>query len=93
MDFVIINKKKYNIKKSSNDDNFVSFSKNKIGKILYLSDNRKNNKTLDTEGYSENPYREIEIHKRCNKLIKDKITTNLIKYYKATAIIILMIGR
>ena len=84
MDFVIINKKKYEIKKFSNGGNnqgYIDFDKNKIGKILFLSDYRKNNKILDTESYSENPYREIEIHNQCNKIIKDKITTNLVKFY------------
>jgi len=37
---------------------------------------------LDTEDYSENPYREIEIFKECNKIIESKITTNLVKYYE-----------
>jgi len=36
---------------------------------------------LDTDGYNENPYREIEIFKGCNKIIESKITTNLVKYY------------
>jgi len=81
MTFVIINKKKYTIKKINIFDSFINFSKNKIGKIIYLSDNRKINKTLDSEGYNENPYREIEIHNQCNKIIKSKLTTNLVKIY------------
>ena len=82
MTFVIINKKKYTIKKNENEsESFINFSKNKIGKIIYLSDNRKINKTLDSEGYNENPYREIEIHNQCNKIIKSKLTTNLVKIY------------
>jgi|688.fasta_scaffold00514_36 hypothetical protein len=80
MTFVIINKKKYTIKKNEYDS-FINFSKNKIGKIIYLSDDRKINKTLDSEGYNENPYREIEIHNQCNKIIKSKLTTNLVKIY------------
>ena len=47
MTFVIINKKKYTIKKNEYDS-FINFSKNKIGKIIYLSDDRKINKTLDS---------------------------------------------
>ena len=82
MTFVIINKKKYTIKKNENEsESFINFSKNKIGKILYLSDDRKINKTLDSEGYNENPYREIEIHNQCNKISKSKLTTNLVKIY------------
>lgn len=82
---VIINKKKYTIKKfgkGGNNLGYIEYSKNRIGKILYLSEKRKIDKTLDTENYNENPYREIEIHIECNKLIKEKQTTNLVKYYK-----------
>jgi hypothetical protein len=85
MSFVIINKKKYDIKKFSNGGNnlgYINFDKNKIGKILFLSEERKINKTLDTQTYNENPYREIEIHKQCNKIIKENLTANLVKFYK-----------
>jgi hypothetical protein len=85
MNTIIINKRKYNIKKfdtGGNNLGYIDFAKNKIGKILYLSEERKKNKTLNTDGYNENPYREIEIHKECNKLLKKKLTSNLVKYYK-----------
>lgn len=82
---IIINNKIYEIKKfdkGGNNLGYIEISKNKIGKIIYLSEKRKINKTLDSEDYNENPYREIEIHKECNKLLKEKITPNLVKYYK-----------
>jgi serine/threonine protein kinase len=82
---IIINKKTYNIKKFNKGGNnlgYIDFDKNKIGKIVYLPEDRKINKTLDSYGYNENPYREIEIHKECNKLVKEKLTSNLVKYYK-----------
>jgi hypothetical protein len=82
---IIINKKKYNIQKfdkGGNNLGYIDIGNNKIGKILLLSDARKINKTLDTANYSENPYREIEIHNQCNKLLKQKLTSNLVKYYK-----------
>ena len=84
MDFIIIKNKKYDIIKfdtGGNNLGYIDFTKNKIGKILFLSEHRKINKTLDSENYSENPYREIEIHKQCNKLVKNKLTPNLVKYY------------
>jgi serine/threonine protein kinase len=82
---IIINKKTYNIKKFNKGGNnlgYIDFDKNKIGKIIYLPEERKINKTLDSYGYNDNPYREIEIHKECNKLVNDKLTSNLVKYYK-----------
>ena len=82
--FIIIKNNKYNIKRfesGGNNKGYIDFGKNKIGKILFLSEKRKTNKKLDTEDYNENPYREIEINKECNKIIKSKITTNLVKYY------------
>ncbi len=82
---IIINKKTYNIKKFNKGGNnlgYIDFDKNKIGKIIYLPEERKINKTLDSYGYNDNPYREIEIHKECNKLVKEKLTSNLVKYYK-----------
>ena len=86
MSYIIINKKKYIIKqfsfKGGNNQGYIDYDKKKIGKIIYLSDKRKKDKTLDTDGYNENPYREIEVHNECNKLIKDKITKNLVKFYK-----------
>lgn len=85
MNYIKINNKKYEIKSFSNGGNnkgYIEFSKNKIGKIIYLSEERKNNKKLDTEGYNENPYREIENFKECNKIIQSKITTNLVKFYE-----------
>lgn len=84
MDFIIIKDKKYNIKSfetGGNNEGYIDFDKNKIGKVLLLSEYRKTNKKLDTKDYNENPYREIEIHKECNKIIKSKITTNLVKFY------------
>jgi hypothetical protein len=84
MNFILIKNKKYDIKKfdtGGNNLGYIDFTKNKIGKILFLSEHRKINKTLDSENYSENPYREIEIHKQCNKLVKNKLTPNLVKYY------------
>lgn len=85
MNYIKINNKKYEIKSFNNGGNnkgYIEFSKNKIGKIIYLSEERKNNKKLDTEGYNENPYREIENFKECNKIIQSKITTNLVKFYE-----------
>jgi hypothetical protein len=83
MSFFVIRGKKYNIKQfdGGNNQGFINFDKNKIGKVRLLSEKRKVNKGLDTEDYSENPYREIEIHKECNKIIKSKITTNLVQFY------------
>jgi len=84
MTFVIIKNKKYNIKQFGTGDNnqgYIDYDKNKIGKILFLSEKRKINMNLDPHGIGDNPYREIEIHKECNKIIKSKITTNLVKYY------------
>lgn len=84
MSFIIINKKKYPIKKfdtGGNNNGYIEFTKNKLGKILFLSENRKINKSLDTKTYSENPYREIHIHKECNKIIHSHLTNNLVKFY------------
>ena len=84
MDYIIINNKKYDIKKFDTggyNEGYINFTKNKLGKILLLSEYRKINKKLDTENYSENPYREIEIHKECNKIIKNNLTSNLVKFY------------
>lgn len=85
MSFIIINNKKYFIKNfntGGNNKGYIDFSKNKIGKILYLSEKRKNNNNLDTEYYNENPYREIKIHKECNKIINSNLTSNLVRFYK-----------
>lgn len=82
---IIIGKKKYEIKNfdtGGNNKGYIDYTTTKIGKILYLSDKRQTDKRLDLEGYGENPYREIEIHKQCNKLVKNKFTSNLVKYYK-----------
>jgi len=79
MSFVIIKDKKYDIKsfnKGGYNKGYINFTKHKIGKIIELTEERKINKTLDTEFHNENPYREIEIFKKCNK-----ITTNLVKFY------------
>ncbi len=84
MDFIIIKNKKYNIKKFGKggyNEGYIDFAKNKIGKIIILSEKRKNNKKLDTDYFNENPYREIKIFKECNKIIKSKITTHLVKFY------------
>jgi hypothetical protein len=97
MEFVIIKKKKYEIRhfeSGGNSEGFIDYDKNKLGKVIFLSEKRKIDKNLDTENYSENPWREIEIHKQCNKLIKSKLTTNLVKFYgyhiyKNTIIIIM----
>ena len=84
MNFVIINDKKYNVKsfnKGGYNKGYINFTKHKIGKIIELTEERKINKILDTEFHNENPYREIEIFKECNKIIQSKITTNLVKFY------------
>lgn len=84
MSFVIINKKKYLIKNfdtGGNNKGYIDINKNKIGKILFLSEKRKINKTLNTYDYSENPYREIHIHKECNNIIHNNITPNLVEFY------------
>jgi len=84
MSFVIIKDKKYDVKsfnKGGYNKGYINFTKHKIGKIIELTEERKINKTLDTEFHSENPYREIEIFKECNKIIQSKITTNLVKFY------------
>lgn len=84
MSYIIIRNKKYDIKsfgKGGYNEGYIDYSKNKIGKVIHLSEKRKINKTLDTDDYSENPYREIEIFKECNKLIESNITTNLVKFY------------
>jgi hypothetical protein len=74
MSFIIINNKKYFIKNFNtcgNNKGYIDFSKNKIGKILYLSEKRKNNNNLDTEYYNE-----------CNKIINSNLTSNLVRFYK-----------
>jgi hypothetical protein len=84
MDYIIIDNKKYEIKKFGKggyNAGYIDFDKDKIGKIIVLSEKRKNNTTLDTDDYNENPYREVEIFKECNKIIKSKITTNLVQFY------------
>ena len=58
MDFIIIKNKKYKINKfgkGGNNNGYIIYSKTKIGKIIYLSEERKINKKLDTEYFNENP--------------------------------------
>ena len=49
MSFIVIKDKKYKIKKfatGGNNRGYIDYDKNKIGKILFLSENRKINKKL-----------------------------------------------
>lgn len=74
MKHITLDGKKYRLRRThgGNSVGLIDFDEHTVGKVMEISDRRRAQegaRALDTQTYSENPWREVEVHRRVNGLI------------------------